>query len=256
MASVLDSLRVRMTQRSLNAVDTVAAAARAAARNERYDIHALETAMDQAGITMPEFEQAVATARQRAAWMADFEKLAVASGKVAKLEASATAEKVKFEAARTAFLERAAAIDAELKTQSKIRDRAREARNQLLDPALVPGTIGGQYREAVAAADAADLAVAEARTALREQNERVKNAEGFIAQILAQQAGELKPAQIFLKGEQPSGDESYRLQECRKTLARAQRRQAEAQSHLAEAEDRAALARKVVEQLVPEVLKA
>lgn len=256
MVSVLDALRSRMTQRSLNALDTVAAAARAAARGERYDIGALETAIDQAGITMADFEAAVATAKQRQAWMADFEKLANSSGKVQKLEAAASADKAKFEAARTAYLERATAIEAELAAHRATLGRAQDARNLLLDADQVPGTIGGQYREAVAAAYAADLAVAEARKALREHTERVKNEEGFIKQILAQQAGELKPPQIFLKGEQPPGEESYRLQEHRKMLARAQRRQAEAQSQLTEAENSAALAHKAVEQLIPEVLKA
>lgn len=255
MVSVLDALRVRMTQRSLNALDTVAAAARASARGERYDIGALETALIQAGMTMEVFEAAVETATKRHAWLGDFEKLANATGKVAKLEATAAAEQSKFEATRAAYLERCAALESQAKTLREIRDRARDARDRLLDPKLVPGTIGQRYREAVAAAEVADNAAAEARRAHRERVEKVQSEEHWIAQLTNEQARMVKPSHIYLKGDrQPTEDSS--LRERREALARAQRREAEARSQLAAADDRAAQAHSVVEQLIPEVLAA
>jgi hypothetical protein len=106
MVALLDALRGRVKQREGNALDTIAAAARAAARGETYDVGAIEKALAETRQTPGDFERAVELARKRLAWLADFEKLASATTKVTKLESTAEAEKAKFEAARRAFMER------------------------------------------------------------------------------------------------------------------------------------------------------
>jgi hypothetical protein len=58
-------------------------------------------------------------------------------------------------------MQKAEALDAERAAAQTARDAGKNARDQLLDPRLVPGTIGEKYRQAVAEADAADEAVAE-----------------------------------------------------------------------------------------------
>jgi hypothetical protein len=255
MVAILDALRGRVKQREGNALDTIAAAARAAARGETYDVGAIEKALVETRHTTADFERAVELARKRLAWLADFEKLASATTKVAKLESTAEAEKAKFEAARRAFMEKADAIDADLRTARIVRDKGAQARSQLLDPRDVPGVIGEKYREAVAEKEAADVILGDATRALREIVERVKSEEGWIKQLTAADEKELRPDRILTKSAAPP-QEHYRLEDHRRALARAQRRRAEAEAQLTEAQKVAARATRAVEAMIGDVLKA
>lgn len=256
MPALLDALRGRMKQRNQNAIDTIASAARAAARGERSDPGAVEKALQDTGMTMADFEDAVEQATRRKEWLANFEKLANATAKVKKLEAAAQAEQTKFEATRAAFIERAEAIDADLRTHRQTRDAGQLARDRLLDPRSVPGSIGQRYREAVAEAEAMQSEADRARNALREQADRVKSEQAWIEQIAGEQERTLKPDRILTRGGRPDPDDSYRLQDHRNALQRAQRRKAEAEAQLTEAERNAARARRAVDELIPEVLNA
>lgn len=255
MPTILEALRGRMQQRQLNAVDTIAAAARAVAYGQRYDVASIEQALVETSMSMADFEAEVEKAKQRAKWLADFEQLANSSTKVKKLEAAAEAEKSKFEAARTAFLDKANALDIELRQATTIRDKARHARDQLLEPMKVPGTLGEKYRQAVEEAEAADIAVADARRAVREQAERIESEQGWLKQLKGEQESMLQPDRIFIKGTVPPA-ESPRLEKHRADLAKAEKRKAEADALLTEAEKHAALAHKAVDALVHDVLKA
>lgn len=254
MPSIIEALRGRMQQRQLNAEDTIAAGARAAARGERYDVAAIEKALVDAGKKMADFDAEVERAKKRAAWLASFEQLANASAKVKKFEAAAEAEKAKFEASRSAFFERAKAIDDELRQASATQERARDARQRLLDPREVPGALGDKYREAVAEAEDAEADVSKAQRALREVEERIKSEQAWIRQLSGEDEKEIRP--LLIPRKSTSAAESPRMEEHRKALARAERRKAEAQQVLLEAEKRSVQARKVLDALVPEVLKA
>jgi chromosome segregation ATPase len=243
-----------MKQREFNAHDTVAAAARAAARGESYDVGAIETALIEARLSMEDFEKAVEIAGKRAAWLREFEKLATANNKLTKVEAAIAVEQARFEEQRRAFMEKAEALDAERAAAQTARGAGENAKGQLLDPRLVPGTIGEKYRQAVAEADAADEAVAEVERQLREIARRIKSEEEWIVQL----AG--KPDQNLLnylpiKPREATG-ESFKVEEHRTALARNQRRKAEAEGQLVEVKKAATKARKAVEALVPDVLKA
>lgn len=255
MPALLDALRGRMKQREGNALDTFAAAARAAARGESYDVAAIERALAELGKTTSDFEAAVDVARKRVAWLAEFEKLASATAKVNKLEASATAEQAKFEAARRAFMEKAEAIDADLATARATRDRGRDARSNLLDARGVPGAIGDKYRAAVAEAEAAAATMETARRTLREILARVKSEREWIAHLSGENVKQLGPDRILTKSDQARG-ENPKLEEHRLYLTRALRRQAEAEAQLTEAEKAAAATARVVEALAGDVLKA
>jgi hypothetical protein len=255
MVAILDALRGRVKQREGNALDTIAAAARAAARGETYDVGAIEKALAETRQTPGDFERAVELARKRLAWLADFEKLASATTKVTKLESTAEAEKAKFEAARRAFMEKADALDADLRTARTLRDKGSQARDQLLDPRDVPGTIGEKYREAVAEKEAADVMLEGAARDLREIVAKVKSEEGWIKQLTAEDEKELRPDRIFTKSAKPP-EESYKVEDHRRALARAQRRRAEAEAQLTEAEKIAARAARAVEAIISDVLKA
>lgn len=254
MQTILEALRGRMHQRQANAADTISAGARAAARGERHDVAAIEKALLEVGITMADFEEQVERAGQRAAWLSDFDRLTSASAKKKKLEATSEAEQAKFEATRAAFFERASAIDEELRAVAALCEKGNEARQRLLDPREVPGTLGDKYRQATDEAHAAEVALEAARRAVREQVERIKSEQGWLEQLLGEGSKEIHPSRISLRDKSPQ--ESPRIEEHRKALARAVRWLAEAEAQLREVEKKEAQARRVVEALVPEVLKS
>lgn len=259
MAALLDALRGRIATRNMNAHDTIAAGARAAARGESYDAGAVERAMAETGTTLADFERAIEVARKRLAWLADFDRLAAATAKMRKLEATAAAEKAKMDAARAAFIERANAIDTDLAIHRTACEKGNMARGNLLDPREVPaGTVGDRYREAVSDRDAADAAVEQAQRDVREHTARIKSEQEWIAQLIDGDDGpkRIRPSAIPSLGPQPQPGESQRVQEHRAALARAQRRKAEADAALVEAEKAAARAHKAVEALIPDVLKS
>lgn len=255
MPTILEALRGRIHQRQLNALDIVAAGAKAASRGERYDVLSIEKALLEAGMTMSDFEAAVDRASKRAAWLADFEQLASATTKAKRLEASLAAEQTKFEAIRTAYFEKAQALESQLRLAQAAKDKARDAHSSLLDPRGVPGTVGERYRQAVAKAEAADAEVAEARRAVRELQEKIKSELGWIAQIKGEEDALVRPSPLPSAAPK-AAQESQRLEQHRLTLARAERRKAEADAALTQAEKRAALAHKAVDALVAEVLQA
>ena len=254
MPGLLDALRGRMKQRELNAIDTVAAAARAAARGEGYDVGAIETALIEARLSMDDFEKAVETAGKRAAWLREFEKLANASNKLTKADAAIAAEQGRFEEQRRAFMQRAEILDADRAAAQTARDAGEIARGQLLDPKLVPGTVGEKYRQAVADAESADATVGELQRDIREITQRIKSEEEWIVQLVGEPERNVLNY-LPIKPREMAG-ESFKLEDHRNALARAQRRKAEADAQLAEAQKIAARAKKAVEALVPDVLKA
>jgi len=243
-----------MKQRELNAIDTVAAAARAAARGEGYDVGAIETALIEARLSMDDFEKSVEVAGKRSAWLREFEKLATASNKLTKAEAAIAAEQARFEEQRKAFMERAEALDADRAAAQTARDAGDNARGHLLNPKQVPGTIGEKYRQAVADAEAADATVGELQRDIREIAQRIKSEEEWIVQLVGEPERNVSHY-LPIKPREMAG-ESFKLEDHRNALARAQRRKAEADAQHVEAQKIAARAKKAVEALVPDVLKA
>ena len=110
MALLIDALRGRLRQREATSIDTVAAAARAAARGESYDVAAIEAALVETRQTATDFEAAVDVARQRQTWLKQFEQLAAAASKADKLEAAIQAEEEKLAEARRAAIARCDAM--------------------------------------------------------------------------------------------------------------------------------------------------
>lgn len=255
MAALLDALRGRARQRDANAIDVIANAARAAAASKTYDVAALEQALHDQGKSIADFESAVALARQRAIWLSHFDQLNAASSRVAKIEAAIEAEERKLEEMRQAMIAKCGKLREELAVVETNRAAGQRAREQLLAVENVPGSIGRQYREAVDAAQAAEVAADAARSAVREQAEKIATAERWI-KSLTSGTPTIKPDRDITRGGQPASNESPELQEQRTALARAQRRKSEADSVLADADKAATVARKAVEALISDVLKA
>jgi hypothetical protein len=254
MPAILDTLIGRARQRELNAVDLIADAARAAAAEKTYDVGALEAALREAGQTITDFEKAVETARQRAVWLKQFDGLATATNRTAKLQSAIDSEEAKFEEMRQAMIGRCNKVRAELVVVTANREAGERAKHELLNPAIVPGTIGVKWREAVAAREQAEAAVEDAMREMREVNQRIKSEEGWIAQLTGEKAETIRPFIAIKRPEEPA--ETQKIEDKRKALARAHRRKEEVEATLKAAEQAAAKAKKAVEDLRPEVLKA
>jgi hypothetical protein len=257
MAAILDALRGRMRQREATSVDTIAAAARAAARGESYDVLAIEVALVETRQTAADFEAAVAVARQRQTWLRLFEQLAAATTKAEKLEAAIQAEEEKLAEIRRAAIVRCDALRAELATHGARRDQGRDARESLLRPAGVPGTIGEQWRAAVDARDAAEVERENTKRLLRETRDKARYAEGWIEQIIGE-ADKALSMNIFdrIAGRKLAGDQANRVEQHALALKRAQRGIAELEERLAGDEKTLTRTQKAVDDLAAQVVKA
>ena len=257
MAAILDALRGRMRQRESNAIDAIAAGARAAARGESYDVTAIEAALVETRQTATDFEAAIEVARQRQTWLKQFEQLAAAASKSDKLEAAIQAEEEKLAEARRAAFARCDAMRAELAIHANRRDQGRDARESLLRPAGVPGTIGDQWRSAVDARDTAEVQCGDTKRLLREARNVFKSEEGWITQIIGEADKSLKPS-IFdrLAGQKLYGDQANRVEQHALSLKRAQRRIAEFEEQLVNDEKTLTKTQKAVDDLAAQVVKA
>jgi hypothetical protein len=257
MAAIIDALRGRMRQREATSVDTIAAAARAAARGESYDVTQIEAALVETRQTAADFEAAVDVARQRQTWLKQLEQLAAATSKADKLETAIQAEEEKLAEARRAAFARCDAMRAELAIHASRRDQGKDAREALLRPAGVPGTIGDQWRSAVEARDAAESQREDTQRQLREARNKFKSEEGWIEQIIGEADKSLKPS-IFdrLAGQKLHGDQANRVEQHTLALKRAQRRIEEAEAQLADDEKALTKAQRVVDDLAAQVVKA
>lgn len=256
MPAILDTLMGRARQRELNAVDLIAAAARAAAADKTYDVGALEAALREAGQTISDFESAVDKARQRAIWLRQFDGLATAANRAAKLEAAIKADEDKLDDMRQAMIARCDKIRSELAVVSANREAGERAKQELLNPGNVPGIIGAKWRDAVAARDQAEQAVEAAQRELREASDRVRSEQRWIEQLTG---GPVKtfalPKLLKTDDERSMPVDTSKVEEHRRALARASRRVAEIEVRLTDEQKALAVAKKVTDQLAGEVLK-
>lgn len=256
MPAILDLLRGRVKERELHALDHVAEAARAAAAGKTYDVAALEAALEAQEMTVADFEEAVDLAKRRATWLSRFDGLTAATARAKKLEAAIEAEEKRFEEQRVALIARCDKIRGELEVVTKNRDSGTAAKAELLDPSNVPGSVGIRYRDACRELQEAEVAVEVAARKVKEQADRIRHEEGWLAQLGHEQARQLQPDRKISIGGRQDPEETAEVRDHRTALARAQRRKSEADSELAAAEKIAATARRVVADLVPKVLQA
>lgn len=257
MAAILDALRGRLRQRESNAIDAIAAGARAAARGESYDVTAIEAALVETRQSAADFEAAVEVARQRQTWLKQFEQLAAATSKADKLEAAIQAEEDKLAEARRAAIARCDAMRAELAIHATRRAQGRDARESLLRPESVPGTIGDQWRAAVAARDAAEIQRSDTQRQLNEARAKFKSEERWIEQIIGEVDKTIKPNILDrVAGQKLFGEQANRVEQHTLALKRAQRRIEEAEAQLAADDKSLTMAQKAVDDLAPQVVKA
>lgn len=172
---VLEMLRSRFNERKTNATETLANAAKKLAAGETVDHAAIENAIVETGTTVDDFEHMVELARRRHGWRSTYEKGTAANTRLEKANATAERERGQFEQIKTAWLERAAELDAEIRAAQKVVDAAAAARTDLTRPQNVPGPVGQQLVDAHRALSEASGRVSDVARQLKEQRELEKS---------------------------------------------------------------------------------
>lgn len=172
--SVLELLRGRMAARKNTADETLAAAAKRLAAGESIDHGAVETALVETRQTVDDFEAMVSVATRRREFRAAMDKGPAATTKLEKIQSTAANERAQFEKIQTAWLQRAAELDEQIRTAESIVGRARDAREELVKPANVPEPLRTRLVEAHAALGEAHTTRERLEREMREVRDRLK----------------------------------------------------------------------------------
>lgn len=256
---IIEAVRERERAAARNALDAVATAARAVAAGKAADPDAVAALLAAAGQTAADFEAAVALAKTRAEWLASVDRLPGARAKVTKAQAALAIEQTKFIEARDAFAQKGGALEDEINAAQAIINEGDRAREQLLDPRNVPGGLGQRWNDAVSAAHAAAVAVGEAERTLRDLDDAIKNAAGWIKQMAKQEPEEVDPSTWKANADQAEWGRDQHGGELEAKLRhwnRLKREREEAAAALAAASKTLAAAKKAREAMAQEVIKA
>lgn len=179
---VLELLRTRMRARKTTAEENLFSAANRLASGETIDHAAVESALVETGRTVEQFEELCDIARRRRALKADMDRGAAAQAKRDKSQATADRERAQFEKIHTAWMERAAELDAEIANHAGIVARAEAARGQLLDARNLPEPIRSNLTNVHALLAEAHDRLEQLQRAAKEQRENKERNEGFAEQ--------------------------------------------------------------------------
>ena len=235
----LDLLRGRLKQRADNHTDTLANAARAHAAGEAVDVGAVETALAATGQTADDFGRLCEIANSRREALASLEKLPAAQSKYRKASDSLAVEQRRYEELRAAYLSKAEALEADVANAEAAIRRAEAARQTLVDPKFVLGSMADRIREALTERDAAEIEAETLRRQLREQREKLRLETAWLDQLAG--GDEKKLASWFPVTKEPV---SPRVDEHLLYKKRAERRISEIEPPLREAEERLDRARR------------
>lgn len=256
---ILDAVRERERAAVQSALDAVATAARAVAAGKAADPDAIAALLAAADLTSNDFEAAVALAKTRAEWLASLDRIPGAKSKANKAQSALAIEQQKFIEARDAYAEKGGALEDELNAAQEVIREGDRARDQLLDPRNVPGGLGERWRDTVAAARAAEEAVGNAERRLRELDDQIKTAAGWIKDMAKQEPEEVDPStwkanddQAEWGRDQHGGQLEAKLNEWN----RLKRQRVEAAANLATQSKTLAAAKKTRDAMTQEVLKS
>lgn len=257
MAALLDALRGRFHQRTMTSEETIADAVAAAAAGKSYDAAAVETAMQFCGMNLSEFEQRVELHASREAWRKEAARLDAAEAEARKAEAAIAAEEQKLVDFRQAVIERCQLHRTKLSAAERQAERSHRAKNDLLDPANVPGGLADDYRQAIDQKIAAESARAGIARRLKEARDRLRTEESSLRDLAAEDAREIKPDRVIQTTPMRHLTErEAQAEEISLDLKRARRRVGELEGELAEAEKVLAAESEHLDRLTARVLES
>jgi chromosome segregation ATPase len=174
MLTVLEALRERMATRRRTHNETLLAAARRAAAGESVDDAAVDAALWSTGKDVDEFRRLVELCQRRRDWYAAMDRGPAAKATLDKLKATMDRERAAFEQAAAAWRVRATELESQISAATTTVAMATDARNQLVAPDNVPGELAARISEAQELANATADAVEQNRRERRERAEAAK----------------------------------------------------------------------------------
>jgi len=253
MIALLDRLRDRQQQRTGSALDRLADAARDAAAGKTIDVAAVDAALHELHLPLEHFAELVTIAERRRTAGLALEKLGSATTKQRRLADAIATETHKYEEYRSAYLGRVAALETEKATVDEAIRRANAARETLLQVDNVIGAARQRYVEALDERQAAAEAVAILAREVRQQRDRLVEADRWIASIRKAHETELTPPVGMRRPE--STALARELEPHEVTQERARRRLDELKPQVREAEERLDRAERSVVAIELEILK-
>ena len=191
LADLLEKVSGRLRQREGSALDQLAAAATAHAKGQAVDVGAVEAALVNARLDIGEFKVMCEAAETRLAKQADFDGLAAARTKAAKLQGEIDAAHAKLEEARAAYNRVYEGLrDRQMVAERDVR-RGEEARGWLVDPHNVAGSIRTEYQAALDCQQAAETERGRIEREIREHRSDVRAEADWIKQLAGDQAHDL-----------------------------------------------------------------
>lgn len=254
MISLFDRLAGRRQQRTGHALDTLATAARDAAAGRTVDVAAVDDALHELHKPVEFFAELCQIAEKRQAAGRDLERLGVATGKARKVAEAIDAETRRYEESRKAYLSRMAALEAEKAGLDQTIEAANRARATLLQPENILGSDRPRYEEALAERDTALAEAERLRREVRQQRSKIEEADRWIKSIRHSYQSEIRPTL-------PAGPPATSAKEAREiephelAKKRAERRIAEIEPQLREAEERLDRAERAVVAVELVILK-
>lgn len=254
--AILELLSRQRKQRVGTADDVLAAAARDHAAGKQVDLADVDRALHELGMPVEHFATLVEVATTRRDANAALEKLGLAQTKQRRVAASIETETKKYEEVRKAYLDRMAALEAERKAIDAVVAKAHQARETLLTPANVLGSVRQRYEDSLADRQQALTTVERLRRELRQHRERLKEADRWIDSIARSADHEITPVGIVKQSSRPPASVARQLEPHELDKKRAQRRIDETEPQLREAEDVLDRAERAVVAIEVEILKS
>jgi vacuolar-type H+-ATPase subunit I/STV1 len=254
LMDVLALLGQRKQQRTGNALDTLATAARDAVADRSIDVGAVDAALHELHEPVEFFKQLCDVAEKRRVAGLALEKLGAATGKQRKLADAIAAETARHEEAYKAFVSRVRSLEAEKDAVDRVVADANKARELLLQPANVLGSARPRYEEAMGERDAATSEVEARRRELKQQQHRVREADRWIEDVRRRYEREIQPATVFARPKQ-SDKELAEIEPHELDKKRAERAIAELVPQVREAEERLDRAERAVVAIELMILK-
>jgi len=255
MSAILELLGRQRKERVGTADDVLAAAAREHAAGKEIDVAAVEAALHELGKPIEHFGEVCQIAAVRRDADAAFERLATATTKQRRLTAAMDAERAKYEEARAAHLSRLAALEADMAETEVIVSKARQARETLLQPVNVIGSLRSQYEEALATQQESLAVVEQLRRELRQYRDKLREADRWIESITRSVGNDIAPTGLVKRSPQLPESITRQMEPHELDKKRAQRRISEAEPQLRAAEERLDRAERAVVAIETAILQ-
>lgn len=238
MAAILELLGRQRQKRVGDASDELAAAARQHAANKSVDLAAVDRALAELGMPLEHFDELCRIAAVRRDAGATLEKLSAATTKQRRLDESMAAERRKFDEYRDTHLQRMGELQKKKAAVDAVVASGHTARQTLLVPANVLGSLRTRYEEALAERQSSAEAVEQIQRELRQYRSKLAEAGRWIASIMQSVDREIQPARLFKQSKEVPPSVARQLEPHELDAKRAQRRIDEAEAKLRDAEER------------------